>query len=114
MEKEIGYRYNEGKLRWRNFPMFLMRGLIQVGQMGESKYNTYNFLKGLPVSDTLDSAMRHLDALIDPLQQDRDNESLINHGYHAAWNILVATWMIENRPDLDDRLKLEQLNLKTE
>lgn len=110
---EQGYRYNEGKLRWRNFPMFLMRGLIQVGQMGESKYNTYNFMKGLPVSDTLDSAFRHLDAATDPTQPLEDGESGINHLYHAAWNLLVAAWMIKNRPDLDDRLTVKQLNLKT-
>lgn len=108
---ETGYRFNEGKLRWRNFPMFLMRGLIQVGQMGETKYNTYNFMKGLSVSDTLDSLMRHLDAATDPLQPLEDKESSLNHLYHVAWNALVAAWMIENRPDLDDRLTLEQLNL---
>lgn len=111
MEKEIGIRHNSGKLRWRNFPMFLMRGLIQVGQMGEVKYNTYNFMKGLPVSDTLDSLMRHLDAIQDPLQPDLDTESNLSHLYHVAWNALVAAWMIENRPDLDDRITLEQLNL---
>ena len=100
-----GERYNQGKLRWRNIPLFLLRGLVQVGQMGEAKYDTYNFLKGLPVSDTLDSLMRHLDALIDPNQSDLDSESNLNHCYHIAWNALVAAWMIENRPDLDDRWK---------
>lgn len=108
---ETGYRFNEGKLRWRNFPMFLMRGLIKVGEAGELKYNTFNFMRGLPVSDTLDSLMRHLDAVTDPLQDDKDSETLQHHLYSVAWNALVAAWMIENRPELDDRLKIEQLNL---
>ena len=41
---EVGNRYNDNKLRWRNFPLFLMRPLIEVGQQGEKKYGTYNFL----------------------------------------------------------------------
>ena len=110
MEK-TGIRHNEGKLRWRNAPMFLMRGLVEVGAMGEDEYGTYNYLKGLSVSDTLDSAFRHLDAATDPMQSDFDIKSKLHHLKHAAWNALVAAWMIENRPDLDDRLTLEQLNL---
>ncbi len=110
MEK-TGYRFNEGKLRWRNFPLFLLRGLIKIGQFGEEKYDTYNFLKGLPVDDTLESLMRHLDSVTDPTQSDYDAESQVHHLHHVAWNALVAAWMIENRPDLDNRLTLEQLNL---
>lgn len=100
-----GLRYNNGKLRWRNIPRFLIRGLVQVGQFGEEKYDTFNFLKGLPVSDTLDSLERHLDAVTDPQQSDYDEESKVHHLYHVAWNALVAAYMIENREDLDDRLK---------
>lgn len=102
---ETGVRYNEGKLRWRNVPLFLLRDIIKVGEMGEKKYATYNFLKGLSVQDTLDSAMRHLDAVTDPNQDDNDSESLLPHIAHAAWNLIVAGYMIKTRPDLDDRLK---------
>lgn len=108
MEQKKGLRYNSGKLRWRNIPRFMLRGLVQVGMFGETKYETWNFLKGLPVSDTIDSLERHLDAITDPNQSDVDEESQLNHLYHVAWNALVAAYMIENRPDLDDRLK--QLN----
>lgn len=106
---QTGLRYNNNKLRWRNFPRFLLRGLIKVGEFGETKYDTYNFLKGLPVNDTLDSLERHLDAVTDPNQSDYDKESKQHHLYHVAWNALVAVWMIENRPDLDDRLDFEKL-----
>lgn len=100
-----GKRDNQNKLRWRNIPLFLLKGLVEVGQFGESKYDTYNFLKGLKVNDTLDSLMRHLDSVQDPSKSDLDNESKCHHLYHVAWNALVAAYMIENRPDLDDRLK---------
>jgi hypothetical protein len=101
--QELGTRYNKDKLRWRNIPMWLIRPLVEVGQMGEKKYSTFNFLRGLPVNDIFDSLKRHLDKLEDPKQSDCDDESKLNHAYHIAWNALVLGYMLENRPDLDDR-----------
>lgn len=104
----LGNRFNENKLRWRNFPLFLMRPLIEVGQKGEEKYGTFNFLAGQKVSNCLDSLHRHLDAFIDPSQDDNDPESGASHLAHCAWNALVALYMIKTRPDLDDRYKGEK------
>lgn len=103
--QETGRRFNKGKRRWRNVPMFILRGLIDVGAYGEEKYDTYNFLKGLPVSDTLDSAMRHIDAFQDPDQSDYDEESGLHHLFHAAWNLLIIPYHTMKRPELDDRFK---------
>lgn len=111
---EVGKRYNKDKLRWRNFPMFLVRPLIEIGQMGEKKYGTYNFLKGLPTSDTLDCLHRHLDSFMDPNQPDIDKESGKSHLAHVAWNALVALYHIKTRPELDDRYKGEKNEETTE
>lgn len=102
-----GERKNANKLRWRNFPMFLIRPLVEVAHFGETKYATFNFLKGLSVLDTLDSMKRHLDKFEDPDQLDIDKESSCHHLAHVAWNALVALYMIKTRPDLDDRWKPE-------
>ena len=77
MSKDVGDRDNGGKLRWRNIPMWLFRPLIEVGQFGEKKYSTYNFLKGLPLNDTLDSLKRHLDKFEDPTLSDYDDRFLV-------------------------------------
>lgn len=98
-----GERKNNGKLRWRNFPLFLIRPMIEVGHFGETKYATFNFLKGLTVLDCMDSLNRHLDELVDPSKSDIDLESNCHHLAHVAWNALVALYMIKTRPDLDDR-----------
>lgn len=110
--KPVGDRYNNGKLRWRNFPLFLMKPLVEVGSVSEKrpgnpkgKYETYNFLKGLSVSDCIDSLKRHLESVEDPNQSDYDKESQCHHLAHVAWNALVALYYIKTRPDLDDRLK---------
>jgi len=107
-DKKVGNRFNDSKLRWRNFPLFLIRPLIEVGQQGEKKYGTFNFLKGQTVSNCLDSIMRHLDSFTDPDQDDNDSESKVTHLGHIAWNSLVAAYMIKTRPDLDDRYKGEK------
>jgi len=104
----VGNRFNKNKLRWRNFPLFLVRPLVEIGHEGENKYGTYNFLKGLSVSDTLDSLHRHLDAVMDPTQDDIDEEMQVHHLAAVAWNALVALYHIKTRPELDDRFKIEE------
>lgn len=107
MDNKTGKRFNNGKLRWRNFPKFLVRPLIEVGQFGETKYETFNFLRGLTVLDCMDCADRHMDKFIDPSLPDIDGESKCHHLAHVAWNCLVALYMIKTRPELDDRYKGE-------
>ena len=110
----LAERKNEGKLRWRNFPMFLIRPLAEVAQFGESKYSMYNFLKGGSQNQYLDCIKRHLDKYEDPKQSDFDVEdefgqpgSMQNHLAHIAWNALVGLYMLENYPELDDRFKIK-------
>lgn len=100
---EEAARYNKGKLRWHNFPMFLIRPMIEVADYGADKYATFNFIKGAPISQYMDCIKRHLDKFEDPTLPDNDPESGVNHLAHAAWNALVAVYMVQNRPELDDR-----------
>lgn len=102
---KVGSRLNQGKLRWRNFPMFLIKPLVQVAANGEGKYETFNFLKGMYANDLLDCIKRHLEKLESPYEPDLDEESKVNHGAHIAWNALVLAYMLTFRPDLDDRFK---------
>lgn len=110
-----GDRKNDNKLRWRNFPLFLIEPMVEVGAKAEKhkgnpegKYETFNFLKGLKMNDTLDSLKRHLMKFESPYSSDLDEESQCNHLAHIAWNALVALHMLKTRPDLDDRYKLPE------
>lgn len=112
--KNTGDRYNAGKPRWRNFPLFLMEPLVHVGSAAEKhpgnpngKYDTFNFLKGQHVNDLLDCAKRHLMKAESPYHEDLDEETGVHHLAHAAWNILVALHNVNTRPDLDDRYKTQ-------
>lgn len=106
-----GTRHNKGKLRWRNIPMFLFKPIIEVGQFGEEKYDTFNFLKCFPVNDTLDSLKRHLEQFENPYVSDLDEESLKSHMAHVAWNALVILQTLEKHPEMDDRYKVDKSNL---
>ncbi len=100
-----GKRFNKEKLRWRNIPMFLLEDLIKVGQFGEGKYDTFNFLKGFPINDILDSAKRHLTSFENPFESDHDSESGQSHLMHCAWNLIVAHYVMKFMPHKDDRYK---------
>ena len=104
-----GHRDNKSKTRWRNVPLFLFEPVIKVGQFGEAKYATYNYMKGLGINDTLDALKRHLVKFESPYEDDKDDESLESHLAHVAWNAIVALHMLKTRTDLDDRYKIEPL-----
>lgn len=108
MENKLADRFDDKKLRWRNFPLFLIRPLAQVAQYGEGKYSMYNFLKGGSQNQYLDCIKRHLDKYESPFEKDLDDESKVNHLAHVAWNALVAIYMLEHFPELDDRFKIEK------
>lgn len=117
--KKTGDRKITGKLRWRNFPLFLFEGVVRVGAAVEKhkgnpagKYETYNFLSGQWVDNCLDCAKRHIMKAESPKYSDFDEETGVHHLYHAAWNCIVAAFMIETRPDLDDRYKKRLMKSK--
>lgn len=105
---QLADRKNEGKLRWRNFPMFLLKPLMEVAQYGEGKYDMYNFLKGGSQNQYLDCIKRHLEKYENPFEDDLDDESKVSHLAHTAWNALVAIYMLEHHPELDDRYKISK------
>lgn len=105
-------RYNSNKRKWRNIPLYLFEPVIMVGEYGEKKYTTetssgtLNFLKGLPITDTLDSIKRHLKSFESPHESDLDEESGLNHILHCAWNCIALYETLQRHPNLDDRYKL--------
>src|SRR5712675_1177266 len=102
---QVGDRKNQSKLRWRNFPLWLITPLIEVAAAGELKYTTYNFLKGQYVNNCLDSLKRHLEKFENPYTPDIDEETGCSHMGAVAWNALVVCFVMKYRPDLDDRYK---------
>jgi hypothetical protein len=111
-KEELGARYNDEKLKWHHFPLYLIEPLVKVAQFGGDKYETYDYLKGGNQTQYLDCIKRHLCSYDSPYEDDLDPESRVNHLAHVAWNALVAIEMLDKFPHLDDRFKPDKKNLK--
>lgn len=89
-------RYNEGKNRLglMSIPALWQIGLVYT--RGCDKYAERNWEKGLPYSQALDCALRHIFKWA--AGHKWDAETGLHHLAHAAWNIIAALHM-ELSPD---------------
>jgi hypothetical protein len=72
-----------------------LRRLARTYAEGAKKYGDHNWLKGIPASDLLNHAIRHL-----VLWSLGDTSE--DHLAHAAWNIFSLMHFEETRPSLID------------
>lgn len=100
MKQELGNRYNEGKPMMSLLPPVALEEVAKVLTYGAKKYSKFNWMKGLPYMEIIDSCERHISAW--KKGEDID-ESACLHIAHAACNLLMLIEMIALRPDLDDR-----------
>jgi len=79
-----------------------LRAMAQVCAHGAGKYSRGNYLKGAPLSQSMDCLLRHLLAWSEG--EDTDPESGQGHLAHVVWNALRLCQESIVRPDLDDRI----------
>jgi hypothetical protein len=72
-----------------------LRRLAETYAEGSLKYSDWNWLKGIPASDLMNHAMRHL---VLWLSGDRTEDHLA----HASWNLFSIMHFEETREDLID------------
>lgn len=94
-------RENEGKPRWGLVPQSALLPMVRVLEYGAQKYEAWNFTKGLSITEICESLKRHLDAFMEG--QDADEESGLSHIGHIQANALFLSWMLQHRPEMDDR-----------
>ena len=101
-----GDRFNDGKIDYTLLPPEAMDLAAKVFMYGSTKYDDFNWCKGLKYRTILASLKRHLRAF--EYGEDMDEESKHSHVAHICCNIFMLAFMTENRTDLDDRFKLEK------
>lgn len=97
---------DEGKPKIHYVPKSLLVAVGSVlGQADGTKYDKYNWRKGMKFSRTYDSLMRHLTAWNEG--EDTDPESGLNHLHHAAARLafLIEYISKEKYNKFDDRYK---------
>jgi hypothetical protein len=96
----------EGKGRFDLIPTMPLRRLAELYERGAVKYGDYNWQKGQPLMRYLDSAQRHINALI-------AGETTEDHAISAVWNLFSYLWTLEEiqagylPAGLDDRPRPE-------
>jgi hypothetical protein len=96
-------RYNENKLRYDLIPAIAQREYAKVWTAGAIKYAPRNWEKGMPYSEVIASAMRHLEAI--RLGEEIDEESGLLHSAHLMANAAMLTEFYFTHPELNDLKK---------
>jgi 5'(3')-deoxyribonucleotidase len=100
--KEIGLRFNSGKIRYDLLEPFAIEKLAEVFTKGAKKYAPNNWLLGLPWMSTVASLERHLAKFKQGV--DFDEETNLLHIAHVAWNAMALISYYKYRPEFDNRL----------
>ena len=105
-----GLRFNKNKLNLSYCPISAICAIAMVfAKNSESyggKYPDNNWRLGQPLSNHLNSLLRHIFKFMSG--EDIDKESNLPHLYHAITNLAMAIEDLHNNPDLDDRFKEKQ------
>jgi hypothetical protein len=101
-----GQKFDNGKARLSLLDRYWLESVAQVMSYGAKKYSAHNWRRGISYSRLIDAAQRHLLAFNDG--HDIDQESGLPHLAHASCCLMFLAWMAKERPDMDDRYKIER------
>lgn len=103
---EQGIRHNQGKPQWSQIDFKALEPMVRVLEYGETRVGRDNWKKGLLVRETIESLLRHTFALL--AGEDNDQESNQPHIGHILSNAMFISYMLQNRPDMDNRREKEE------
>lgn len=98
-----GSKHDQEKPRMDLLDSSWLEGVAEILTFGAKKYAAHNWRGGIELSRLIAGVMRHIAAF--NRGEDIDPESGKSHLYHASCGLMFASWMLNNRPDLDDRFK---------
>lgn len=98
-----GLRYNEGKPKWSLVDFDALEPMVRVLEYGAEKYSPDNWKGGMPITEIMESLMRHYVAYM--RGEDNDPESGLPHIGHILCNAMFVSYMMLFKPDFDDRLR---------
>lgn len=100
---ERGMKHDQEKPRMDLLDTSWLVGVAEILTFGAKKYASHNWRGGIELSRLIAAALRHISSFNDG--EDIDAETGKSHLYHASCCLMFASWMLNNRPDLDDRYK---------
>ncbi len=103
VKSEGAMRFNDGKLEWSLVDFKSLEPMVRVLEFGAKKYSRDNWKRGLETTKIVESTLRHLFAFLDG--ENLDKESQLSHVAHAQCNLMFLQYMMDNKPELDNRVK---------
>lgn len=98
-----GTKDDLGKVRYELIPWYPLDQTARVYTFGASKYDDWNWLKGIKYSRIFGAVMRHCWKFW--RGEDTDPESGLPHLAHAAFGLFALMEYNRSRPEFDDRVK---------
>lgn len=95
-------RFNDGKVEWSLVDFKSIEPMVRVLEYGSEKYSKDNWKKGMDVTKMMESLLRHSFSFLSG--ETEDQESGISHIGHVMCNAMFIQWMLENKPERDDRV----------
>ena len=117
---ERGLRYNEGKRKWSLVDFKSLEPMVEVLEYGADKYTVLddegnvvssganNWKKGMPVSEVMESLMRHTFSLL--RGEINDPESGKPHIGHIMCNAMFISYLLNEKPEFNDISNKESLD----
>jgi hypothetical protein len=93
-------RFNKGKAHWSLVDFKSLEPMVEVLEFGAKKYAPNNWKKGMPVSEVVESMLRHTFSLLSG--ESHDKESLIHHIGHIQCNAMFIAYILRERPEFND------------
>jgi hypothetical protein len=98
---DVGVKHDEGKAPLSLLTKESLEAEAYAFEYGAKKYSKNNYKQGLEWSRVLDAAMRHVVAFSSG--ESIDNESGLNHLWHAKACLAMLIYYYENKVGTDDR-----------
>lgn len=98
-----GLKYDAAKPGMELLDPYALEQLAKVVDYGATKYDKFNWKKGIQWGRTLGAVLRHTFAYING--EDNDPETGLNHMAHAMANCMFLVWFSQNRKEYDDRYR---------
>lgn len=99
---EQAIRYNKDKPKLSLIDLHSFEDCARVLDFGTKKYSKGNWKKGFPVSEIVDSLLRHVAELMEG--KDIDDESNLPIIGHIQCNVMFLAHTLKNHPEFDDRI----------
>lgn len=96
-----GVKHDRGKAMLSLVNRECLNGIAKAMEYGLKKYGKNNYKQGMDWSRVIDAGLRHLNAWAAKI--DNDEESNLNHLYHAGACINMLLYYVENNIGKDDR-----------